>query len=120
MRKLILIALILQGCGNQSLNQASSPGPCSGSQVGTWSNIALNNVLTLNSSCTGSTTYCNEVFTYQAINSTTYTLTVSATNGGPECLPIGPTVCTANFITADVLAIGCGGGKNLTTNHNRQ
>lgn len=121
--KLIVLGLIglSIGCGAQGLNITvnSSTGACSGSAVGNWDNVAHNNTLALTASCAGTTTYCNEAFTYQPINSTTFTLTVSQTNGGPECLPIGQTMCTASFITSSVLAVNCGGGKNLTTNYNR-
>lgn len=120
MKRLILIALFIQACGQQGLNNSTSnsQGPCAGSQTGTWSNIAVNNTLTLNASCSGTTTYCNEAFTYVSINSSTYQLTVSQTNGGPECLPIGQTNCTGGFI-GDVLWLNCGAGKNLNSNYNR-
>lgn len=116
---LAFIASIITGCGSQNLNSVTTNPACQGSAVGTWDSITSTNVLTLTAACSGSTTYCNERFTYAPINGTTFTLTVSQTNGGPECLPIGPTICTASMLDANTLAVNCGGGKNLTTNHTR-
>lgn len=130
---LLVMTLILAGCGKDAAGfkaqlSPKAPGPCASVAVGSWRPVNYNpagnyNTLTLTDQCTGTTTYCNEVFTYapQSDGRTAF-ITVTSTNGGPECLPLGVSTCTVDVIpnqSNNQIAVDCGGGKNLTNNYNR-
>lgn len=128
---LLIVTTLLAGCGKGSTNQpqpnqpAKPKGACFSPTNGNWRPVNYSearnfNTLTLNEDCTGQTTYCQEVFTYAPIGGNSVEVTVSKTNGGPECLPLGKTTCQAVYDSQyDQIYLTCGGGKNLTNNYDR-
>ncbi|HNA61477.1 MAG TPA: hypothetical protein PKW79_00165 [Rhabdochlamydiaceae bacterium] len=128
---LILTLSLLAGCGKNSDNQTQPTTPtkpkgaCAAPTVGDWRPVNYSearnfNTLTLNEDCSGQTTYCNERFTYAPTSGNNVEVNVTQTNGGPECLPLGKTICQATYDTQyDQIYLTCGGGKNLTNNYNR-
>lgn len=120
---LLLLALIAVGCGkgiSQDTQAKVAPGPCSDVSNGNWQNVVnAQHKVALTANCEGATTYCNEVFTYHPQANGTSILLVTMTNGGPECLPLGATTCSASMDAQGILSVNCGGGKALTSNYNR-
>ncbi len=132
---LIIAAMLLTaGCGKGAGESAvkaipKAPGPCSDPTNGSWQDISVvNHKLVLNDQCGGTTTYCNEVFTAHVQPSGNVILLTTATNGGPECMPIGATTCTASYAAhvgigpnqyVDQLQIQCGAGLKISTVYNR-
>ena len=129
---LIISLAFLAGCGKAGDSSSpSTPGACSGVGNGNWkmsptgvTDPSYSNpyYLSLLSNCQGSTTYCGEKFTYVTFpNSNSVTVTVFATNGGPECLPVGTRTCTATLMgDNDHLEINCGNGKTINHIYVRQ
>ncbi len=119
-----VIALVaLSGCGKggdtKSISTKAPLGPCTDLTNGTWSDMYKVQHLVLNDQCQGATDYCNEVFTFAPQPNGTIIVMVSATSGGPECLPIGPTVCSASTTMGVPLHVDCGGGKAISSNYNK-
>lgn len=121
----LLVLELLSACGTKGSSSAPviGTGPCAGLQVGSWIGVNTNHVhIVLDDQCKGTTTYCNEVFTY-TLNGTTATLNISSTNGGPECLPIGINTCVVSFLANqnnNQISVACGAGKAINDNYNRQ
>lgn len=125
--KTLIIALIVAttvGCGKAADSSSSgskgSPGPCSDVSNGNWQSLyEAGQQLALTDACYGATTYCDEVFTTHPQPNGSVILLVTATNGGPECLPMGATTCSASVDGSGMLSVNCGGGKKITANYNR-
>jgi len=120
----VLCALVaLTGCGKggtpSSPVNPKAPGPCYDMTNGQWSDMYKVQHLVLNDQCQGATDYCNEVFTYHPQPNGTIILAVTATNGGPQCLPIGPTTCTASTTSGVPLSVDCGAGKAISSNYTK-
>lgn len=126
MRNLIIlliltsIVLALTGCGKAPISaRAASLGACQNLvSTGTWLDSAppgggfgQTDTMVLNNICAGTTTYCNEKFTYQIqADNISVSISVTQTNGGPDCLALGTTMCTVNFTTNNtVLQLTCPG-----------
>ncbi len=134
-KAIALIALIaLMGCANPNTPlgiataNPKAKGPCYAPSNGIWRpvdyNVAgNNNTLTLTDQCTGGTTYCGEIFTYQPQqDGITAIVIVTTTNGGPECLSLGAHSCTVQMIAGqnnNQVTVNCGVGKNDSDNYNR-
>jgi hypothetical protein len=131
---LIISLALLTACGKPSESAPNSTlpkGACFGPGNGTWKMSPFNVTdpsftnpyyLTLKDDCTGSTTYCNEKFTYVTFaNSNNVTVNTFSTTGGPECLAVGSKACTATFMgDNDHLEINCGSGKTINHIYVRQ
>lgn len=117
MKRLILICLLLGGCGKNAApsSSGSQVAACAGMPaVGNWTSTTLPKVLTLTEQCTGSTTYCNEKFSFIRTDATgtAILVTVTQTNGGPECLSLGAHSCTATMPDLHTLYLNCGTQKD--------
>lgn len=125
---LIALIVLLAGCGKEAGNMAKpinpkAPGPCYDATNGNWQSIGTAAYkLALTDQCEGASTYCNEVFTIHPQANGTTILLVTGTNGGPECLPMGATTCTASVIPGqnnNQIQVNCGGGRQISNNFNR-
>ena len=111
---LLLVMLVgLSACGKVASNTASSMAACQNLiSTGTWFNPLKGDTMVLNAACAGTTTYCNEKFTYQIqSDNVTVVASVTQTAGGPECRAMGTNICTINFASNNtLLQINCGFG----------
>jgi len=101
-----LCALSITACGKSPLNTSNlSSGACQNLiSTGNWFDPTLPDTMVLNANCAGTTTYCNEKFTYQIqADNVTVILTVTQTNGGPQCNAMGVNMCTVGFTTNNTL-----------------
>lgn len=108
---ILFLSVIVSACG--SAESASKSTACSTSPVlGTWINDATDQYLVLGEDCIGHETSCASSFTYEKdfADAGTTTITVTATNGGAGCLPLGTLTCTYTHPTTHMLNIDCGSG----------
>lgn len=114
----LAIALTLTGCGKTQPGASSSQvAACAGMPaLGTWYSTTLPKTLVLSEQCNGATTYCNEKFSFIRLNTegTSILVSVTQTNGGPECLSLGAHTCTASMPNANTLQLNCGTPADYT------
>lgn len=107
----LIIGLILSGCGSNSggTNQ-SSGGSCSSSILtGTWKNAV--DTLTFNADCSGTGSGCQSSFTFPNVSAASgeaiVNITSSLTKSG--CSSVGQTKCVY-VVNSNVLTFNCGAG----------
>lgn len=108
---ILFVSIIVSACG--SAETAVKSTACASSPVvGTWVNDSTDQYLVLGEDCIGHETSCASSFNYEKDfeASGTTTITVTATNGGAGCLPLGTLTCTYTYPTVHMLNIDCGGG----------
>ncbi len=111
----LAIVIVLQACGSSSKSDsASAPGACASSVVaGSWKGSIYGNqdVMTFDSSCSGSSTYCQSSFTFPNVTATEGYISVSnnSTNGKSGCAGL-ETVNCAYRVNGSTLSFNCGGG----------
>lgn len=101
-----VLSLWLTACGKAPINTSNlSLGACQNLiSTGTWKDLINGDIMVLNANCSGTTTYCNEKFTYAIqADQTTTVITDTQTNGGPECLNSGTNICTVTFSSGNTL-----------------
>ncbi len=111
MRSFASIALALAA---GLLASGCSGGACASSPVvGAWTGVFAGNTdtLTLNSDCSGTSSYCGLVFTFPDVTADqgTALLTVTANNGKLACLKVGQDTCAYQVDPGSTLTFDCGG-----------
>lgn len=111
-----VLSLGLASCGDDKGEGAETMACSSTSLLGTWNGTILGSpdVMTFNSNCNGTSTYCEATNTFPNVitNSGTVAVEVTSTNGNIGCLPLGSTSCL--FTTDEsTLTFNCG-GETLT------
>lgn len=120
MKRLIFLILLTQtACGKTAgpSSNASTTPPCQGmAAVGSWQSTTLAKILTLTDQCTGTTDYCNEKFSFVRLDAqgTSILVSVTQTNGGPQCLSLGAHTCTAAMPDTHTLYLNCGVQQDYT------
>ena len=110
MRKLILfcLVLILSACGKPPGNGPESNYCSSYPVVGTWHGGG--DTLQLNGNCKGTTNVCALQFDWMTSpGETLASITVTSTNGGSGCMPLGYYRCDMSR-QGDQLYLDCGYG----------
>lgn len=91
--------------------QEISTVSCLNSINGIWKDQDIIDTLILNSDCSGTDSYCGTIFTYTIPANNAGTMTITKTNGGTGCIPIGSYSCQFTATTSTLIT-DCGYGTN--------
>lgn len=103
------------GSGGASVSQ--SAGACASStMLGSWKGVVggQNDTLIFSANCTYTDTLCQGTGTYPNISAMSGVgiITITSTNSGPSCLPVGQTACSFS-ISGNSISYNCGGGATV-------
>lgn len=105
--KAVALLLFVAACSG-----SGDAGSCKNSVVrGTWNEDGGSDVMEFKSDCTGTSSSCGSTFEYPNVTSDdgNVLITVTETDGGAGCLPLGETECSYGIVGSS-LAFDCGGG----------
>lgn len=113
--QILTLIILFIGCGvhdppSPPVQEPAIDHLCKADFNGTWNDQDIpGDTLTLNKDCSGTDSFCQTVFSYTLPVENKTTITITKSNAGTACLPLGTFQCKFT-VTNATLAYDCGQG----------